>query len=94
MLIFLYTPTPTHTHINPRAVGPRAGETTCEIAVAASGRIDVAKLGAIIHPYPTHGFGLQSLASKVAEERWKVSFIGKIYHKPPTPVVSESELGS
>jgi pyruvate/2-oxoglutarate dehydrogenase complex dihydrolipoamide dehydrogenase (E3) component len=77
-----------------RAVGPRAGETCCEIALAASKRMPIAELGSTIHPYPTHGFGLMDLASQIAIERLVVSCKGRYLGVKPRGAAPSAANGN
>jgi hypothetical protein len=54
----------------------------------------VAELGSVIHPYPTHGFGLQDLASRISTERFTKSCTGRyLGAKDRTPLSGAGGAG-
>ena len=59
-------------------VGPHAGETICEIALAVDNKITLEYLADTIHPYPTYGFGLMQLCSEEATKRFLGSTLAKV----------------
>ncbi|HVY68695.1 MAG TPA: mercuric reductase [Verrucomicrobiae bacterium] len=50
-------------------VGEHAGNLICELAVAMNGKIGLGKLGATIHPYPTHAEALRKLGDAWSRTR-------------------------
>jgi hypothetical protein len=55
-------------------VGPRAGESIAELALAVRRGIRLTELAATVHPYPTYGYGVWDAA--VTEVRRRSARIG------------------
>jgi hypothetical protein len=58
-------------------VGPRAGESVAELALAVRRRISVTTLASTVHPYPTYGYGVWDAA--VTEVRRRAGRAG-VWH--------------
>jgi len=77
-LILENSTSPSAKIIGGNAVGPRGGETLCEIALCVNAKIPLDKLAGTIHPYPTYGFALNQLAYEETANRLLKSTKGKI----------------
>lgn len=59
-------------------VGPRAGETLGELALAVDQGVTVDRLMSVIHPYPTYSDGLWNAAITEAQRRIRTGATGRI----------------
>ncbi|MEO7016761.1 MAG: FAD-dependent oxidoreductase [Leifsonia sp.] len=59
-------------------VGPRAGETLGELAVAVGRRLTVTQLAGITHPYPTYNDGLWNAVLAESQRRIREGAIGRV----------------